>query len=177
MRQRQLEANLGIAREQRGIAKPLAEQGVFPRVEYLRLERDVSTLEGDLATIKLSIPRAKSTLKEAEQRVQEHLTTFRTQLSDEMNKRRQEAQSLFDAGFEAAKRAAAPKAEAGKSPRAPARPSVALELEEDGAGIAIEPAGPALPAPDGLRIPLIVRDASGKRRKLTLSLRFESEDA
>jgi signal recognition particle receptor subunit beta len=88
-----------------------------------------------------------------------------------------EAQSLFDAGFEAAKRAAAPNAEAGKSPRAPARPSVALELEEDGAGIAIEPAGPALPAPDGLRIPLIVRDASGKRRKLTLSLRFESEDA
>ena len=95
-RQRQLEANLGIAREQRGIAKPLAEQGVFPRVEYLRLERDVSTLEGDLATIKLSIPRARSALKETEQRVQEHLTTYRTQISDELNKRRQETQSLFE---------------------------------------------------------------------------------
>jgi hypothetical protein len=56
------------------------------------------------------------------------------------------------------------------------RASVAVELGGD-AGLAIEPAGPATATPDGLRVPLIVRDASGKRRKLTLSLRFESEDA
>jgi signal recognition particle receptor subunit beta len=88
-----------------------------------------------------------------------------------------ETQSLFDAGFEAARRAASAGPAAPQSARPSARPAVALELEDDASGIAIEPAGPALPAPDGLRIPLVVRDASGKRRKLTLSLRFESEDA
>jgi hypothetical protein len=85
-----------------------------------------------------------------------------------------ETESLFDAGFAAAKRAAS------ASPQPPAsRAGVALAspaADSAGAALAIEPAGPALPAPDGLRIPLFVRDASGKRRKLTLSLRFESAD-
>jgi hypothetical protein len=78
-----------------------------------------------------------------------------------------QAESLFAAPFESAKRAAAP------APRA----AVSVSAEEGDLALAIEPAGPALPAPGGLRIPLFVRDANGKRRKLTLSLRFESEDA
>jgi hypothetical protein len=79
-----------------------------------------------------------------------------------------EAASLFDDAFEAAKRSAA----------APARKHPAATLAAAGGDpdLAIEPAGPAQPAPDGLRIPLIVRDAGGQRRKLVLSLRFESED-
>jgi hypothetical protein len=59
----------------------------------------------------------------------------------------------------------------------PAKPIALLDAADADSGLAIEPAGPAQPTPDGLRIPLFVRDASGQRRKLTLSLRFESEDA
>jgi signal recognition particle receptor subunit beta len=90
-------------------------------------------------------------------------------------------ESLFDAGFEAAKRAAAGAATGKPGARSVAaqapRTAVRVSAEEGDAGLAIEPAGPVQPAPDGLRIPLLVRDGSGKQRRLTLSLRFESEDA
>ena len=79
--------------------------------------------------------------------------------------------SLFDADFETAKSATV----SAKSVSAQRARRVPLEGSDD-SGLAIEPAGPAQPAPDGLRIPLFVRDSRGKRRKLTLSLRFESED-
>ncbi len=88
------------------------------------------------------------------------------------------AESLFEANFETAKRSVSHAPNAAKKIAAGTRPMPAIELEgaDAAGGLTIEPAGPAQPAPDGLRIPLFVRDASGKRRKLTLSLRFESED-
>ncbi len=87
-----------------------------------------------------------------------------------------ETESLFDAGFQAAKRGVAEAPPASK-PVAARKPTISLDAGAGDVGLTLEPAGPALPAPDGLRIPLWVRDASGKRRKLTLSLRLESEDS
>jgi hypothetical protein len=86
-----------------------------------------------------------------------------------------EAESLFEGGFEAAKRAGAPKSARPGAAKAPA--AIAVEADDAEAALAVEPAGPAVPTPDGLRIPLRVRDASGRQRKLTLSIRFESEDS
>jgi signal recognition particle receptor subunit beta len=86
-----------------------------------------------------------------------------------------EAEALFDDEFETTKRAHAP-APPSAAKRAAAA-SLSLDDGDGGLALAIEPAGPAMPAPGGLRIPLWVCDASGKRRKLTLSLRLESEDA
>jgi hypothetical protein len=79
-----------------------------------------------------------------------------------------EAEALFEDEFETTKQVATPRAKA---------PAVKLDAGEGDLALAIEPAGPAQPAPGGLRVPLWVRDSSGKRRKLTLSLRFESEDS
>ncbi len=89
-----------------------------------------------------------------------------------------EAESVFEADFETAKRSVMPAASEAKKSAARAAPRATIQLGPDDGnnGLLIEPAGPAQPVPDGLRIPLFVRDASGKRRKLTLSLRFESED-
>jgi signal recognition particle receptor subunit beta len=89
-----------------------------------------------------------------------------------------EAESFFGASFEAAKRASTAPGESQKTARtAPARSTQPIvEIDDGDGGLAIEPAGPAQPTPDGLRIPLLVRDANGRRRKLTLSLRLESED-
>jgi signal recognition particle receptor subunit beta len=89
-------------------------------------------------------------------------------------------ESLFEADFETAKRSVVPSPSAAKKIAAAttpiALPAVDVESSDPDTTLAIEPAGPAQPAPGGLRIPLFVRDASGKRRKLTLALRFESED-
>jgi hypothetical protein len=84
-----------------------------------------------------------------------------------------ETESLFDAGFEGAKRAAAAKSDAATSARPaaarPAVPTVELEADDADSGLTIEPAGPAQPAPGGLRIPLFVRDARGIGKTSALS--------
>lgn len=95
-RQRQLEANLKIAREQRDMVRPLAARGIYPQVEFLKLEREVQTLDGDLSTIRLSIPRAHTALREAAERVQAQGEDFIAQTTDELNKRRLEMQSLTE---------------------------------------------------------------------------------
>lgn len=96
-RQNQLSATLRITQEQRNIAKPMADQGIYPRVEFLKLERELSSLQGDLSTIKLSLMRATSALQEAEQRVAEQRSTAKSELSSELTKLRQETQSLAEA--------------------------------------------------------------------------------
>jgi adhesin transport system membrane fusion protein len=94
-RQRQVERGLKLAAQQRDLAKPLTQQGLYPRVDYIKLEREVSTLEGDLASIEINIPRAENALREAQQRVAEQTAAFQAQAAEELAKRRQEAQSLY----------------------------------------------------------------------------------
>ena len=92
-----------------------------------------------------------------------------------------QAEGLFESDFETAARATAPAARlsAAKKLAAATAPAASVEITADASGLALqlEPAGPAQPTPDGLRIPLWLRDASGKRRKLVLSLRLEGEDS
>jgi signal recognition particle receptor subunit beta len=78
------------------------------------------------------------------------------------------ADALFEPGFEAV-----------TAVRAKSQPELGIEVDatSSDAGLVVEPAGPPLPAPDGLRIPLILRDPSGRRVKLTLSVKLESEEA
>ena len=87
-----------------------------------------------------------------------------------------ETESVFEASFESVKRTAAAPAAAKPAAKTPAA-KIELAAEPEASGFAIEPAGPVQVAPGGLRIPLAVRDPSGRRTKLTLTLRFESEDA
>ncbi len=49
-RRGQLSNSLKLAREQRDIAKKLAKRGVYPRVEFIKLEREVKDLEGEIRT-------------------------------------------------------------------------------------------------------------------------------
>ncbi len=67
--------------------------------------------------------------------------------------------------------------EAATTSRAKPRLGIEVDAGASDVGLVVEPAGPPRPSPDGLRIPLVVRDASGRRVKLTLSLKLEPEDA
>jgi adhesin transport system membrane fusion protein len=96
-RQTQLSQSLAIAQEQHNLAKPMADQGIYPRVEFLTLERELSSLKGDLNTIKLSLTRANSALQESEQRVAEQVSAAKSEMSSELTKLRQETQSLAEA--------------------------------------------------------------------------------
>ncbi|MCD6527219.1 MAG: HlyD family type I secretion periplasmic adaptor subunit [Desulfuromonas sp.] len=96
-RQHQLEEGLALAREQRDLAIPLVEQELYPRVDFLSLQRDVAAMSGDLETVKFSISRVRETAREAQRRVAQRKAEFRTSVLNEINKRRLELISLTEA--------------------------------------------------------------------------------
>lgn len=93
-RREQLVRGVGLAKEERDMAAPLVEKGLMPRLDLLRIEREISNLEGDLRTIKLSIPRAQAALQEANKRIQELALSFRAQALEQLNVHRAELKSL-----------------------------------------------------------------------------------
>jgi adhesin transport system membrane fusion protein len=93
-RKEQLERSLDIARQQRDIAKPLVDQGIYARVDYLALERDMSSLQGDIDALRLAIPRIRQAANEASRRIEQRRAEFTAQALDEMNSRRGELKSL-----------------------------------------------------------------------------------
>ncbi|HJS31904.1 MAG TPA: HlyD family type I secretion periplasmic adaptor subunit [Alphaproteobacteria bacterium] len=79
---------LGLAREERAITEPLVAQGVAARVDLVRLQRQISELEGQLENSRLAIPRAEAALSEAQRRVQERQAIFKTEARNDLNQRR-----------------------------------------------------------------------------------------
>lgn len=98
-RQKQLERTLAISREEHSITKPLVDKGVMSRVELLRLERGISSLEGEISTVHLSIPRAQSAMREAEERIRGTRLSFRNQATEVLNRQRNELQPLIETMF------------------------------------------------------------------------------
>lgn len=98
-RRRQLEQSLSLAREERAITAPLVQKGVMPRIELIRIERQVADLEGEIRTIGAAIPRLQSAQEEANQRIEEMKLTVQTEASDELNKARTELKSISQTLF------------------------------------------------------------------------------
>ncbi len=95
-RRRQLERSLQLAREELAITQPLARSGVMPRIDLIRIERQVADLEGEINTIRLSIPRLQSAANEAVQRVEEVLLSAKSDTSQELNSARAELTSVTE---------------------------------------------------------------------------------
>jgi adhesin transport system membrane fusion protein len=80
-----LKRNISLVKKELGLSKPLLKAGAISEVEILRLEREVSELEGELESTKLTIPRMKSRLEEAQQKVAEILIRFKNEAHAELN--------------------------------------------------------------------------------------------
>ena len=93
-RQKQLRQSLVVAQRQLDIAKPLWKQQLYPEVDYLKLEREVITLKGDIEALQLGLPRMKQAADEAKQRMQQRKAEFRSQALDELSRRRVELKSM-----------------------------------------------------------------------------------
>jgi adhesin transport system membrane fusion protein len=98
-KRKQLERSLQLARDELAITQPLVRNGVLPRIELIRIERQVADLEGELATTKLTIPRLRTAAEEAEQRVQEVVLSHRSEVSNELNETRRELNSVEETLF------------------------------------------------------------------------------
>jgi membrane fusion protein, adhesin transport system len=93
-RMTQLEGSHELALEELKITEPLAERRVVPKIDLLRLKRQVNDLEGELETSRLGIERIKSASHEAERRIEEKSLSFRAEAQRELTVIRAEADAL-----------------------------------------------------------------------------------
>ncbi len=96
-KKKKLETNLKLAQEQMAIAKPLVDKQVYPRVDYISLQRDVVSLKGDIRSLEISIPRSRKEADEIKKKQFHRIAEFRTKAADEINKRRMELKSQLEA--------------------------------------------------------------------------------
>lgn len=76
---------LRLVREQLRILEPLAEEGLAPRVEVIRNQRDLAQTAGELESAQLQIPKAEAALREADRKIDERLDAFRSDTQKELN--------------------------------------------------------------------------------------------
>mgnify|MGYP001395008807 CR=1 FL=1 len=93
-RKEQLEKSLALAQQQRDIAEPLVQQGVYPKTDFLAVERDIAALRGDIDALRLGLPRVRQAANEASRRITQRRAEFHAQALDELNRRRVELKSL-----------------------------------------------------------------------------------
>lgn len=82
--------NLELARERLKMSTSLLGSGLTARMEHLKLEAEVESMEGDARTLETSLPRAKAALSESQQRLREVESRFRREAQEEMGKAEQE---------------------------------------------------------------------------------------
>jgi membrane fusion protein, adhesin transport system len=105
-KQRSLSGSLRLARRELNLTRPLEAQGAVSEVEVLKLERQVNDLSGELQQVKLSIPKAESEKKEAENKLDEIALNFQQEAQAEFNSVMAELSTLKEASVALADRVA-----------------------------------------------------------------------
>ena len=82
---RSIASNLGVLREKYRISKDLVKDQLTSRLEHLQLASDVKELEGRLRVIDVSIPRAKSAIEEAVNKLKGVKLNFQNEAQQELN--------------------------------------------------------------------------------------------
>jgi len=93
-RRTQFEQNLLLLKEQVGRVRPLVEQNVFPRIEYLNLTQRVITQEGELNALAETIARTQSEVREEETRLANRDSEWQAAIAAETNEFRRQLDSI-----------------------------------------------------------------------------------
>ncbi len=93
----QLESQLAVVQREYGMTQPLVRQGLVPQLDLIRLEGDMADIDGEIRTIKLSIPRAQTAVSETEKQIKEISLKARSKASQDLNSVRSELESLAQA--------------------------------------------------------------------------------
>jgi adhesin transport system membrane fusion protein len=79
-----LEKSYSLIESEINLTKPLLEEGVVSRVEFLQLQQRATEIERDKNQVKLSIPKLDSIHQEAKSKLNELKLNFRSELSEEI---------------------------------------------------------------------------------------------
>jgi adhesin transport system membrane fusion protein len=83
-----LQGSYQLALQELNMTEPMVQQGVSPQMDLLRIKRQVNDLQGDVEATRLAIPRAKSALEEATQRVSERIQRAKSDNLKDLNDNR-----------------------------------------------------------------------------------------
>lgn len=81
------ENSLEIAQREHSIKAPLAERGIVPKTDLLKLEREIVDYRGQIATAKESITRVEASIREAKGLVEEQKLSFRQTAQAELTEK------------------------------------------------------------------------------------------
>lgn len=81
----QISRSYNLLRKELKMSMPLVAEGAMSQVEILRLQRSTNDLRGELSSARLSIPRIKSSLNEAKNKLIELEIRFHTEALEELN--------------------------------------------------------------------------------------------
>ncbi|MEK6658181.1 MAG: HlyD family type I secretion periplasmic adaptor subunit [Campylobacterota bacterium] len=79
--------------------KPLVDKGIVAEVEYLKLQREASTIEGQMKSTKLSIPRLNSIIEEQKNNIMELQFKFRNIAKEKFNEAKAEMSRIESANI------------------------------------------------------------------------------
>lgn len=79
--------------------KPLVDKGIVSEVEYLKLQREASTIEGQMKSTKLSIPRLNSIIDEQRNNILEVQFKFRNIAKEKFNETKAEMTRIESANI------------------------------------------------------------------------------
>ena len=86
----QLKNNFSLITQEVELNRPLVEKGLVSEVEFLQLQRQQSTIKGDMRSIKLSIPRLNSVIEEQKNNITELKLKFYNTAKEAFNEARAE---------------------------------------------------------------------------------------
>ncbi|HEX9808685.1 MAG TPA: HlyD family type I secretion periplasmic adaptor subunit [Alphaproteobacteria bacterium] len=95
-RETHLTRGVSLLRQEMEITSPLVDEGVVPRIEYIRLQRQLAEQERELDGVRLSIPRAESALREANRRIEERFLAFKADAQKTLTERQNEFSSVSE---------------------------------------------------------------------------------
>ncbi|HBG17968.1 MAG TPA: HlyD family type I secretion periplasmic adaptor subunit [Desulfobulbaceae bacterium] len=91
---RELDRTYKLLKKEIDMTKPLVAQGAVSEVEILRLDREASTMQGEMSGIRQSIPRTKSKITEARKVIDEERMNFANTAKKELNEVQVELEGL-----------------------------------------------------------------------------------
>ncbi len=83
--EKQFRKSLALLRKELRIKKPLVDRQVLSEVEYIQLQVKEAETEGELESVKVSLPRIRSQLVEVERKLEHTTLEFRNRARKELN--------------------------------------------------------------------------------------------
>jgi membrane fusion protein, adhesin transport system len=74
-----------LAKEEMSLKAPLAQKGIVPRTDILKLEREIADLDGQLRTSRETVPRLEAAIREAEEQRSEQELSFRQEAQGQLS--------------------------------------------------------------------------------------------